>query len=98
MSRPLNIVFERGYRDHKSDQLQNETAVYLWLNSGLQLERCRYPFVFDCDSKNYAELLKLHLRKCISEAVQKIRREGYENGWKDAKAKRRKQTSFSGYI
>ena len=43
-----------------------------------------------------AELLYRQLNKTLREKLESIRREEYEKGWKDAKAKRAKQTWFSG--
>ena len=43
-----------------------------------------------------AELLLRQLDKNLSSQLERIRKEAYEQGFKDAKAKRAKQTWFSG--
>jgi hypothetical protein len=42
-----------------------------------------------------AQLLKDALNKNLQNNLERIRREAYNQGWKDAKAKTRKQTWFS---
>lgn len=44
-----------------------------------------------------AQLLRNALELNLSRKLEEIRKEAYEQGWKDAKAKRKKQTWFSGW-
>jgi hypothetical protein len=44
-----------------------------------------------------AELLKRQFQKKLSDELEAIRREAYNQGWKDAKAKTKKQTWFTGW-
>lgn len=47
---------------------------------------------------NYqAELLKKQLDSHLSSNLERIRREAYNEGWKDAKAKVKKKTWFAGW-
>lgn len=45
----------------------------------------------------YANLLGDHLRSKLNNKLRAIREEAYEQGWKDAKAKRKKKDWFSGW-
>jgi hypothetical protein len=50
---------------------------------------------WDCGKELHAELLRDHLHETLNGRLEVIRREAYEKGWKDAKAKRRKEDWFS---
>lgn len=51
--------------------------------------------VAQCGDQLYAELLTQKIRSDFESMVEAIRREEYHRGWKDAKAKRRKEKWFS---
>ena len=53
-------------------------------------------FARDGGAAYQAELLQRYLDERLFKALQKIRREAYSKGWKDAKAKTRKSTHFAG--
>jgi len=55
-------------------------------------------FKFDMSAPSWAELLTRYLRDRLAYEVRKIRREAYEQGWKDAKSKNRKQDWFSEWL
>ncbi len=46
----------------------------------------------------HAELVVRYLKNRLKECVKQIRRDAYEQGWKDARAKRVKETWFSGEL
>jgi len=46
----------------------------------------------------YAQLVTDYYRDRLRSEMQRIRREAYEEGWADAKAKRKKQDWFSGSL
>lgn len=77
---------------------RKEHTVYLDITSGLKVARPVYPFSFQENDENNAELLKQHIENVLSEALKKARREAYEQGWKHAKAKCAKETWFSGWL
>ena len=58
--------------------------------------RTDFLFQHNCGDgeTQYAELLTRHIRHVLDTAVETTRREHYEAGRKDAKAKRRKRTWF----
>ena len=49
------------------------------------------------DEKNdaVAQLMAVHMRTQIADRVRQIRKEAYDQGWKDAKTKHRKKKTFS---
>ena len=55
-------------------------------------------FYFDwrCEDAAYAGLLTAEMRNQINAALAAIRREEYNNGWRDAKAKQGRQSIFIG--
>ena len=55
-----------------------------------------FSLEWNCGSEVYAGLLTEAIRKQTQDTLEDIRRRAYEDGWKDAKGKRRKQNHFSG--
>lgn len=53
-----------------------------------------FQFSFNCGGEAYAGLLTKALRDALGDAVQAVRREAYEEGWRDAKAKTAKRDYF----
>lgn len=53
-----------------------------------------FSFKFGCGSEVYAGLLTEAMRKAFGNAVQAARREAYNDGWRDAKAKTAKRDWF----
>lgn len=53
--------------------------------------------VIECNSEPYASLLRQHMHEDLNHKLEAIRREAYLKGWKDAKAKVKKETWFSGW-
>lgn len=54
--------------------------------------------VNECEAKPYAILLKDRLEKDMSNKLEAIRREAYNEGWKDAKSKKvAKKTWFKSW-
>lgn len=51
---------------------------------------------WECNSELFAELLTNELREKLTERLQAIRQEEYNQGWKHAKAKKAKQNWFAG--
>jgi hypothetical protein len=54
-----------------------------------------YSFTWQCGDDCYADLLAKHFEKLLGDKLEKIRKESYIKGFKDAKAKRAKETWFS---
>lgn len=75
------------------------TQVQCRVNGALpEIEKSVFLFSFVCGQEYAAALLVRHLNETFLKQVQLIKSEAYERGWKDAKAKRGKQTWFSGYF
>ena len=62
------------------------------------MDRRIYRFRFETGTEEYAALLTEAMRTEFRRIVQKSRKEAYEAGWRDAKARRRKQEYFAGYL
>lgn len=54
--------------------------------------------VYNAGCEWAARLLLSDLDQALCNRMEKIRREAYAQGWKDAKARRRKETWFSGEL
>lgn len=54
-----------------------------------------YTFSHDCSHKAYAGLAASALSRQFHDQIERIRREAYENGWKDAKGRKAKRQHFS---
>jgi hypothetical protein len=52
---------------------------------------------FNCDSVLYAILLRKELDEKLNRELNRIREEAYQKGWRDAKAKKVKETWFSSW-
>jgi len=52
---------------------------------------------FNCNSELYAALLRQELHSHLNNTLERIRKQAYEQGWKDAKARTKKETWFSGW-
>lgn len=93
-------LFEKGVKMFDIQFTKNDenprtcTEVYVKINTGLSIERSIIPFNFDCCSQYSAELLLRHLRFELDKSLEKIRENAYNRGWKDAKSKQKKLTTF----
>lgn len=85
----FNINFCKNVEDPKKC-----TVVKANINTGLPIERCMLVFTFEATNQYSAELLKQYLDKSFSDAVETAHRKAYEQGWQDAKKKRRKKKLF----
>jgi hypothetical protein len=57
-----------------------------------------HVFEIGCGEAWVAELLRRNLDTRLDSAVAKMRRKAYEEGWRDAKSKRRRQKDFGAYL
>jgi len=55
-----------------------------------------WPFAYNAGHPSYAGLAAHALREQFSDHMQSVRKAAYEQGYKDARAKRKKQTVFEG--
>lgn len=59
------------------------------------------PFEFRLDEGpgiNWDEMLVDYLTRCLAERIEEDRRDLYEEGWEDAKKRKKKKTQFSSCI
>lgn len=54
-----------------------------------------FDFSFHAETEWSARLLANAVLEAFNHAMKRVRREAYEQGWRDAKAKRRKEDWFS---
>ncbi len=57
-----------------------------------------YAFNFDCGNEDHAELMMRYLRDGIFKVLESERRQYYNLGHKHGRAKRRKESWFSGCL
>jgi len=53
-----------------------------------------FHFEWETNNRAFAGLLSAEMDKQLQTELERIRREAYERGWKDAKAKKPKETYF----
>ena len=70
------------------------TTVICRVNTGLDIELPVLLFTWECGSQYAAALLVKHLQENLHEMIEQCHRNGYNQGWQDAKAKKRKKTDF----
>lgn len=56
-----------------------------------------YSFIWTTNDEAYAQLLTNQIKDDVETTLKIIRREAYHEGWKDAKAKRKKADWFGGW-
>lgn len=83
----IQILF---YRDNKTS-----TAVTIELATDLPIDRSRLLPKFETGTQYAAELLQTYLTKALDKTIEIAHRNGYNQGWKDAKSKRPKCDTFS---
>lgn len=72
------------------------TSVMIEVQSKYPLNRS-YLFYWECGREDFALLLRDNLQGKMNDALEKIRQDAYMKGWKDAKARAKKETWFSGW-
>lgn len=78
---------------------RHETKVRLRIEHGLLSANGSELWLYwECDKEMFAELMENKLRKKLEDRIEAIRKEEYERGWKDAKAKRRKAIWFASVL
>lgn len=56
-----------------------------------------FSFMWECNGEAYAGLLSKRMDARMRDHLEDIRRDAYNDGWKDAKSKRVKQTGFGNW-
>lgn len=70
------------------------TEVEARIDANLPVEKCILHFSWETGHQYTAVLLARHLGKELGAAIQTAHRNGYEQGWRDAKSKKRKKKGF----
>lgn len=70
---------------------RSNKTVQLWGFTDVTDSSLHHVFSIECDQPWQAELMRRDFDKRLDNAVANMRRRAYEEGWKDAKAKRRRQ-------
>lgn len=72
------------------------TEVTAEIEANVGVEKRFFTFTINLSDDVYAYMLRENFQTKMSRALQTIREEAYEQGWKAAKAKRARATWFSG--
>lgn len=72
------------------------TRVKVEVDSKLAIPKSIYLFYWEASGEGHAELLVNQLQTKFSDALREARREAYNAGFKDAKAKRKREDWFWG--
>lgn len=70
------------------------TKVVITVESGVM--NYEFSFNHECNHDHFAVLMRDAYNKHMNEELRKVREQAYNKGWKDAKAKVKKETWFSG--
>ena len=74
------------------------TTIEVLIEVKASQEKRWLPFHWNANNELYAELLVENFKHHLIEQMQRARKEAYEAGWKDAKAKQQKETWFGGWL
>lgn len=77
---------------HKEDRLE------IVIDTGLSVDKPSILANWSCGTSIEAAALEKHMNDKFEDRVKAARAESYEKGWKDAKAKRQRETWFGGWI
>lgn len=69
-----------------------------WLIVSLDCPAGTFDATFDALTPWAASLLREALQEKFSDRVKTARRDAYAQGWRDAKAKRKRETWFAGWL
>ncbi len=75
---------------------RTKNKVYVLVDSGTGVLRPISHFERTYDDEDEAEVMMRRYDEQLFDALQAIRQDAYDQGWKDAKAKRGKRTWFRG--
>lgn len=72
------------------------TQVKVEIKSSYPLTKT-YLFYWECGREDFAMLLRDNLQGSMNKALERLKTQAYNEGWKHAKAKTKKTTWFSGW-
>lgn len=73
---------------------RHEKQVRVKIEHGAYYDSEEIWLYWNCNDELFAQLLTRQIYKKLDETIQKIRKEEYEQGWKDAKGKKKKQLEW----
>ena len=74
----------------------DKTKLRIEVDTGIRVDKSTFNFTFgNLTYQANAELMRQHLQDALGDLFKKAREASYNEGWKDAKAKRRKRKWFS---
>ena len=77
---------------------RNGLKVIAEIECNVGVDKRFFQFTLDTNDEIYAVLLQENFQAFLRSSAERIRREAYEKGFKDAKAKRAKDAWFSGHF
>lgn len=75
---------------------RNENKVVIQVKHGIFYDGGYFEFELNQGFAYQAELMKRQFEKHMKHQLARVQREAYNQGWKDAKAKVKKETEFWG--
>lgn len=75
---------------------RDDQKVKVLLHSGVL--NTKYIFTWNCNDAVYAELLRDAFEKKFGDEIERVRKEEYERGFKDARAKRARASWFKRWL
>lgn len=75
---------------------RKDSAVTVEVEANVGVAARFFHFTMNLSNEVYAYMLRENFQTKMTKALQDIRREAYEQGWKDAKAKIARRDWFSG--
>ena len=84
----IDISFERNGN-------KNCTVVKARIHTDLPVELADIMFEFSCGTQYASALLETYLNMSLQKAIETAHRNGYEQGWKDAKGRKAKAVTFA---
>lgn len=78
--------------------VHEKEKVQLIIETGLPVDKHRYLFYWNCENEAFAYLLSEQLRKHYGDCIEAARKEEYERGYKDGRAKRKRIDWFKRWL
>lgn len=78
--------------------IRDKTDVKVQIEAKSSVQARWFVFTWHCSDEVYADLLVKSFEANLEEKLKKARKESYDQGWKNAKAKQKRETYFGGWI
>jgi hypothetical protein len=70
-------------------------VIKVFIDSGISVKENQYVFKHECRCEADALIIRHHLAGMVENEIECARRKAYNQGWDDAKKKRKKEKFFS---